>query len=127
MPQDVLIPVLSYPSVTEAVSWLTRVFGFTVRWQIGEHRAQLGVGPTAAIAITQGPVPDTADHVMVRVDDVDAHRAEALAGGARVSEAADHPYGERQYSATDASGRHWLFTESIDDLAPEDWGADAPG
>jgi len=38
MPEDVLIPVLGYPSVSEAVAWLTR-FGFTVRWQIEDHRA----------------------------------------------------------------------------------------
>jgi hypothetical protein len=44
MPDDVLVPVLAYPSVTEAVAWLTRAFGFTLRWQIEEHRAQLGVG-----------------------------------------------------------------------------------
>lgn len=57
MPDDVLVPVLAYPSVTEAVAWLTRAFGFTLRWQIEEHRAQLGVGESAAIAITQGSLP----------------------------------------------------------------------
>lgn len=32
--------------------------------------------------------------------------------------------GERQYAATDLSGRRWLFTESIADLAPEVESAD---
>ncbi|HET8591336.1 MAG TPA: hypothetical protein VFM01_16990, partial [Nakamurella sp.] len=65
MPLDVLIPVLGYPSVTEAVGWLTGAFGFTLRWRIGTHRAQLGVGATAAIAVTEdGPArPSGADHV----------------------------------------------------------------
>src|SRR5829696_10184874 len=72
MPEDVLIPVLGYPSVSEAVAWLPRAFGFTVRWQIEDHRAQLGVGRTAAVAITTGAVPERSDHVMIRVDDVDA-------------------------------------------------------
>jgi len=123
MPEDVLIPVLGYPSVSEAVAWLTRAFGFTVRWQIEDHRAQLGVGRTAAVAITTGAVPETSDHVMIRVNDVDAHRARAIEGGAVVSEATDYMYGERQYAATDPSGRRWLFSQSIADLAPEDWGA----
>jgi hypothetical protein len=92
--------VLGYPSVSEAVAWLTRAFGFTVRWQIEDHRAQLGVGRTAAVAITTGAVPETSDHVMIRVDDVDAHRARAMEGGAVVSEATDYMYGERQYAAT---------------------------
>jgi uncharacterized glyoxalase superfamily protein PhnB len=60
---------------------------------------------------------------MVRVDDVDRHRAAAAAAGASVSEAEEHMYGERQYAATDLCGRLWLFTESIADLAPSDWGA----
>lgn len=63
------------------------------------------------------------DHVMVRVEDVDDHRARALAAGASVSEANDHFYGERQYSAVDPSGRLWLFSQSIADLDPSEWGA----
>jgi hypothetical protein len=47
MPEDVLIPVLGYPSVSEAAAWLTRAFGFSVRWRVEEHRAQLGVGLTS--------------------------------------------------------------------------------
>jgi uncharacterized glyoxalase superfamily protein PhnB len=70
-----------------------------VRWQIEDHRAQLGFGRTAAVAIT-GAVPETSDHVMIRVDDVDAYRARAMEGGAVVSEATDYVYGERQYAAT---------------------------
>ena len=57
MPDDVLVPVLAYPSMSEAVVWLTNAFGFTLRWQIEDHRAQLGIGENAAIAITQGSLP----------------------------------------------------------------------
>jgi uncharacterized glyoxalase superfamily protein PhnB len=124
MPADLLIPVLAYPSVSEAVAWLTEAFGFTLRWQIEDHRAQLGVGEHAALALTQGPPPSGGtDHVMVRVADVDAHRAHAAAAGATVGEAVDHFYGERQYTATDVAGRSWVFTQSIADLDPTDWGA----
>lgn len=60
---------------------------------------------------------------MVRVDDVDAHRRRATAAGATVSEAADFPYGERQYTATDFSGRTWVFTQTRTDVDPAEWGA----
>lgn len=124
MPANVLVPVLAYPSVSEAVAWLTTAFGFTFRWQIEDHRAQLGAGEEAAFAITQGPVPsDGSDHVMVRVADVDAHRERARQAGAEVGEAEDHLYGERQYTAVDHAGRSWVFSQSVRDLDPSDWGA----
>jgi uncharacterized glyoxalase superfamily protein PhnB len=125
MPQDVLIPVLGYPSVTEAVGWLTGAFGFTLRWRIGTHRAQLGVGATAAIAVTEdGPArPSGADHVVVRVPDAAAHRDRAVRYGASCSELEDFPYGERQYTAIDLAGRRWVFSQSLRDVAPQDWGA----
>jgi len=127
MPDDVLVPVLAYPSVSEAVVWLTKAFGFTFRWQIEDHRAHLGIGENAAIAITQGSLPTGgSDHVMVRVSDVDAHRARAAAAGAAVEEAEDHFYGERQYTATDLAGRMWVFSQSIADLDPADWAHDPP-
>lgn len=123
MPTDVLIPVIAYPSVSEAVAWLADAFDFRLRWQVDAHRAQVSVGPTAAIAIVAGDVAVGADHVMVRVAGIDAHRARAERAGARVTDIGDYPYGERQYSATDYAGRTWVFTESVADLAPADWGA----
>jgi uncharacterized glyoxalase superfamily protein PhnB len=60
---------------------------------------------------------------MVRVLDVDAHHAHAAAHGATILEPpTDFPYGERQYEAEDLAGHHWDFTQSIADVAPEDWG-----
>ena len=123
MPQDVLVPVLGYPSVPEAVAWLTRAFGFTVRWQVADHLAHLGVGPTAGLAITSGEPPETVDHVMVRVDDLDAHVERAMAGGAVCDEPELQPYGERQYVATDPWGRTWVFSQSVADVDPATWGA----
>jgi len=124
MPQDTNIPVLAYPSVTEAVEWLERAFGFTKRWQVGDHRAQLATSPTAAIAVTQGEPPSGgSDHVMIRVEDADAHRERAQAAGADVGEVDDHMYGERQYTATDLAGRTWVFSQSISDVDPKEWGA----
>lgn len=130
MPHDVLIPVLGYPDVDAAVTWLCGAFGFTPRWQAGRHRAQVGVGPSAAVAIVEdAPLAPRggADHVMVRVDDVDAHHDQAVAFGATVTaEPTDHFYGERQYTVLDHTGRAWVFTESVADTAPHEWGATVP-
>lgn len=123
MPQDVLIPVLAYPDVGEAVARLGDAFGFAVRWRAGGHRAQLAVGDTSAIAIVQGDRPDGADHVMVRVADVAALRERALAAGAQASAVDEFPYGERQCTCVDFSGRTWVFTESVADVDPREWGA----
>lgn len=54
MSGEVLIPVLAYRDVGEAIDWLTASFGFGERWRVGDHRAQLGVGPDAAIALIEG-------------------------------------------------------------------------
>lgn len=123
MPQDVLIPVLAYPDVPEAVERLGAAFGFTLRWRAGAHRAQLAVGDTAAVAIVQGEPTAGGDHVMVRVADLRALRDRAIAAGTEASRIEEFPYGERQCTCVDFSGRSWVFTESVADVDPRDWGA----
>ncbi|HET9093476.1 MAG TPA: VOC family protein [Solirubrobacteraceae bacterium] len=130
VPPFSVMPTLTYPDVRAAVEWLTRVFGLVEHTRIGDHRAQLGFGAGALFVAdaTQGRCPPGAGEpvthsVTVRVDDVNAHYATVLAAGARIlSGPADHPYGERQYSAADLAGHHWTFTQSIADVAPEEWG-----
>lgn len=102
---------------------MTTAFDFRLRWQIGVHRAQVAVGANAAIAIAGGQPSATTDHLMERVEDAGANREQARSAGAAVSDLEDHPYGERQYTATDFAGRSWVFTQSIADLDPADWGA----
>jgi len=54
---------------------------------------------------------------------LNAHHERAQERGARILEPpADYPYGERQYTAEDLAGRRWTFSESIADVAPEEWG-----
>jgi uncharacterized glyoxalase superfamily protein PhnB len=61
--------------------------------------------------------------VMVTVEDVDAHHEHARQCGAQIlSPPADYRYGERQYTVQDLGGHGWTFTQTIADLAPEDWG-----
>jgi uncharacterized glyoxalase superfamily protein PhnB len=130
VPSSTVIPELVYDDVEAAVDWLCRAFGFTVRWQAGDHRAQLHVGDGAVVVrdlppdIDAGaPGPGTCSSVLVRVEEVDARHARALGCGARVvREPRDHPYGERQCTVEDLAGHRWTFTQSIADVAPEDWG-----
>lgn len=128
-----VVPVLSYPDVAQAVTWLTRVFGFTERIRIGDHRSQLSFGDGALIVADDShgrqPPEDRSGvthSVLVRVDDVDAHFTGARSAGASIAgPPVDTPFGERQYSATDLAGHLWTFTQSIADLAPEQWGGES--
>lgn len=130
IPSSTVVPVLIYPDVREAVSWLSAAFGFTERVQIGEsHRSQLAVGDGAVIVgdvrhDRVPPRPGEATHgVMVRVGDADAHCARARAHGARIlMEPQDFEYGERQYQAEDFAGHQWTFSQTLADVAPEEWG-----
>jgi uncharacterized glyoxalase superfamily protein PhnB len=130
IPQPTVIPVLVYPDVRAAVDWLQRVFGFSERVRIGEdHRAQLKAGDGAVIvADTHGdrqpPQPGVVTHsVMMRINDVNAHCTHVRAQGARIlMEPTDFEYGERQYTVEDLAGHRWTFSETLADVAPEEWG-----
>lgn len=130
IPASTVIPVLTYPDVREAVTWLCAAFGFAESVRIGEnHRAQLRFGDGAVIAADvrgdrRPPRPGEVTHsVTVRVADARAHCEQARAHGAHIlMEPTDFEYGERQYSAEDFAGHQWTFSETLADIAPEEWG-----
>ncbi|HEY2537572.1 MAG TPA: VOC family protein [Solirubrobacteraceae bacterium] len=132
IPSASVIPVLIYPDVREAVAWLSAAFGFVERVRIGEdHRSQLSVGDGAVIVgDVRGdrvpPRPGESTHsVMVRVGDARAHCRHAREHGASIlEEPTDHMFGERQYSAEDLAGHRWTFSETLRDVAPEEWGGE---
>jgi uncharacterized glyoxalase superfamily protein PhnB len=124
MPRTTVIPQLGYADVAAAAEWLERCFGFTVRLRIADHRIQMNVGDGAVVLTRTENAPKAS--VMVRVADVDAHHAAALAAGVNASAPQTFPYGERQYSSADRGGHVWTFSQSVADVAPEDWGG-APG
>ena len=114
--------MLGYDDVPAAVAWLSDTFGFTERWRARSHRAQVAVGDSAVAVTERGEDRATAE-VMVRIDAVDAHHERSLDRGAAILRApADYPYGERQYTVEDLGGHRWTFSETIADVAPEDWG-----
>ena len=127
-----VVPELVYPDVEQAVAWLCDTFGFVELWRAGGHRARLAFGNGVIILADAGPrygraAPEGGElrsHAeMVKDGNVDAHHVHALQRGARIlSPPTDYPYGERQYSVADLAGHHWTFTQTIVDLAPEEWG-----
>jgi uncharacterized glyoxalase superfamily protein PhnB len=137
VPDASVIPVLAdVPDVPDATEWLCRAFGFQERLRIGRHRAQLvfgdgavivtqlavvGADPGAALSV---PSTTAATHGRARpCRRRPAHPEQAVRSGARIIHPpADHPYGERQYTAEDPGGHRWTFSESLADVDPADWG-----
>jgi uncharacterized glyoxalase superfamily protein PhnB len=133
IPSALVIPVLVYPDVREAVAWLTEAFGFAERLRIGEsHRSQLSFGDGGALIVAdvrgerRPPRPgEVTSSVVVRVEDAKAHCERAREHGARiVMEPTDFEYGERQYTAEDLAGHRWTFSETLADVDPADWGGE---
>ena len=119
MPSSTVIPQLPYDAVLPAAEWLERVFGFTTRIRIADHRIQMNVGD-GHVVLVQGAGRVS---LMVRVPDVDAHHAKAVAAGAQIAAKPEiFPYGERQYTAIDCGGHVWKFSQSVADKVPEEWG-----
>jgi uncharacterized glyoxalase superfamily protein PhnB len=119
MPPSTVIPQLPYGAVVPAAEWLERVFAFTTRIRIADHRIQMNVGD-GHVVLVQGTGRVS---LMVRVSDIDAHCAAAAAAGAQIAVKPEtFPYGERQYTAIDCGGHVWKFSQSIADKIPEEWG-----
>jgi uncharacterized glyoxalase superfamily protein PhnB len=133
VPPATVVPILVYPDVRAAVDWLSGAFGFRERVRIGEsHRAQLSIGADGAVIVgdvhgEQLP-PDSmrVTHIIrVRVDDVELHHARAKDFGAHVLDGPiDREYGERDYTVEDVGGHRWSFSESTNDVAPEEFGCE---
>ena len=130
-PPVTVTPVLVYPDVRAAVAWLEAAFGFEERVRIGEaHRAQLRVGSDGAVVVADvggdraAPGGDGETHLIkVRVEDVDAAFERARDRGARVvRELTTWEYGERSGVLEDIGGHRWELTQTVQDVAPEDWG-----
>jgi len=122
VPPCAVIPVLIYPDPSVAAEWLAKAFGFTVRLRIANHRIQMKAGD-GCFTIAEGEIAPNKSHIIqVRIEDAKGHCERARKNGATIlTEPQDQPYGERQYNARDFHGHHWDFTETIKDVAPEEW------
>jgi uncharacterized glyoxalase superfamily protein PhnB len=133
IPPCTVIPVLVYPDVRAAVAWLGAAFGFVERVRIGDdHRAQLSIGQGGAVIIAdvrdeQRPpqLGIVTQITKVRVEHVDALFERGRSSGAKVLEPpTEQPYGERECTFEDLAGHRWQFTETVRDVAPEEYGCE---
>lgn len=74
----------------------------------------------------QPPRDGIVTHVLkVRVVDVEAQFERARSYAARVLEGpTERPYGERECTIEDLAGHRWQFTETVRDMAPEEYGSE---
>lgn len=130
-PPVTVTPVLYYPDVRAAVAWLEAALGFREAVRIGDsHRAQMRVGTDGAIVVAEAkddkttPVPRTVlQAIKIRVEDVDVAFARARDAGAQVvQEPKTWEYGERSGVVEDVAGHRWELTQTVRDVAPEEWG-----
>src|SRR3954447_24243286 len=135
-PPATVTPVLVYPDVRAAVAWLEAALGFEERVRIGDsHRAQMRIGSDGAVVVADvgadrgAPDSGEATHlVKVRVPDVDLAFARACDHGARVvEELTTWEYGERSGVLEDLGGHRWELTQTVRDVAPEEWGGTTIG
>jgi uncharacterized glyoxalase superfamily protein PhnB len=138
-PRATVVPILVYEDVAKAIDWLCSVFGFAERLRAGGPggvvtHAQLAIGEGAVMLGRQGaefrtPRPNEVNqYLVIHVDDVERHYQHVRQLGARILKApTDMPFGERQYTVEDIGGHRWTFSQSMADVAPEEWGATFPG
>lgn len=134
-PRATVVPILVYEDVGTAIDWLCGTFGFKERLRAGGPggtvtHAQLDIAEGAVMLGRQGaefrpPRPNEVSQFLhVHVEDVDKHFENARQRGARILKSpTDTPFGERQYTVEDLGGHRWTFSQSIADVAPEEWGA----
>ena len=135
-----MVPYLIYEDVGKAIEWLCGAFGFTERLRtapgadgkIGHAQLAFGEGGILMGGLREGfrrPQPgEVSQSISVHVEDVDKHFQRAKEFGARIILLpASHPFGERQYTAEDLGGYRWTFSQSVADVAPEEWGAIVSG
>lgn len=131
-------PMVAYEDTAAAIEWLARAFGFTERGEryvmddgtIGH--AELDVGGARIMLATpnreyQSPRrhrescdaaarwldnPWVVDGLLVLVDDLDAHHANAVAAGANVIRPPEDGPDGRLYTAEDLEGHRWMFQQA---------------
>lgn len=132
VPADILLPHIVYQNVSDAIAWLTRVFGFREHYRYGEpNGAQMYLGKAYIMVrgtrrgeATPAQIGAATQSLTVFVDDVDAHYQRTKSAGAKiVEELHETEYGERQYGVVDLDGHHWLFSQHAKDVSPSEWGA----
>ena len=131
-----VIPMIAYENGAAAMDWLSRAFGFRERTRMlgqdgrlshGEMEAGDGLimlatpsphyhGPKhhreeSAEARKWSEVPYIIDGVLVYVDDIHAHFAQAKEAGATILSPVEQSGEGRRYRAEDLEGHRWMFMQ----------------
>ena len=131
-----VIPMISYEDGIAALEWLAKAFGFRERArQIGADgklsHGEMEAGHGLIMLATPTPdyvsprhhretceharkwsaVPWIIDGVLVYVDDLDTHFAQAKASGATILSEIQEDSPGRRYRAEDLEGHRWFFME----------------
>lgn len=119
-----IIPLLVYEDIPAAHDFLVKAFGFEAggveldgQGQAFHAEVRAGDRPiwlhrvtTAHRLGSQRIAAMATSGLVVHVDDVDAHYAQARAAGANIdAPPEDRPYGQREYEARDPEGHRWWF------------------
>lgn len=135
-PFNQVVPMLAYEDGPAAMDWLAGAFGFReVTRMIGEDgllvHGELVIGSGRIVVSTPSPhyespkrhrqhcaaalawsqVPWVVDGVLVYVDDVDAHFAQAKVFGATILTEIEDGWPGRRYRAEDLEGHRWMFMQ----------------
>lgn len=144
MPRAVATPALVYQDMDMAIGWLSHTFGFKVEWHLPDHGALLSMGggevfvrpPRSPRAIADDPAGEVQalggascrGSILWRLegdppDLAVLHQRVARTGAQVLREPTDEVYGERQFVVSDPEGHHWTFSVTLQDVAPQEWGA----
>jgi len=137
------VPVLVYDDVGKAIEWLCDALEFVERFRYGAedhpNGALLAVGDGSVLlsssrvgqspdwedrAVLRAPGSEQVSHsICVHVEDVDRlYQRVKLRNAHTFCAPKTHPFGERQFTVKDLGGHRWTFTQSVADVAVEDWG-----
>ena len=129
-----VFPYLAYEDADAAIEWLCRVFGFervdvqTIPDGRVVHAALSLEGAQVMLAslfegggyCSASALGELHSHVLIHVDDVDAHFQQAEAAGAAIRYGpVDQPWGARLYEATDLEGHRWAFMQPRSDAGAQ--------
>ena len=133
-----IFPMVAYEDTAAAIDWLTEAFEFEERGEryvmedgtIGHAELQIG-GAIVMLATPnrdyQSPKthrrncelaarwldnPWVIDGLLVLVDDLDAHHAQAVSAGAHVIRPPEDGPDGRLYTAEDLEGHRWMFQQA---------------
>ena len=131
-----VIPMIAYENGPKAMDWLSSAFGFTERARMLDASGRLSHGEMQAgegVVMLATPTPDyqaprrhredceparkwsavpyIVDGVLVYVDDIDAHFAQAKERGAAILTGVESDQYGKRYRAEDLEGHRWMFMQ----------------